>query len=153
LINLALNLIVIAAFMIINHVAIASSIIWLPIILAEVYLFALGLSLFLSAAFVKFRDLSYIWEVILQAGFYLAPILYPLSLITNHTFQKLIMLNPIGQAVQDARYSVVTHETLTAHKVFNGGWYALIPFIIVIVVFVGGMAYFRKESKYFAENI
>jgi ABC-2 type transport system permease protein len=153
LINLFLNLIVIAIFMAVNHVDLMRTILWLPLILLEVYLFALGLSLFLSAAFVKFRDINYIWEVILQAGFYLTPILYPLSRITNLTLQKLILLNPMAQAIQGARYAAVTHETFTAHQVFQGGWYQLIPFAIVAFVLVGGLAYFRKESKYFAENI
>jgi len=153
LINLLLNLVVIAIFMAINHVDIMRTILFLPLILAEVYIFALGLSLFLSAAFVKFRDINYIWEVLLQAGFYLTPILYPLSRITNLTLQKLILLNPMAQAIQDARYSTVTHETTTAYRVFEGGWYELIPFTIVILVLVGGLSYFRKESKYFAENI
>jgi ABC-2 type transport system permease protein len=153
LINLALNLVVVVIFMFLNHVDLQRTLLWLPLILLEVYLFALGLSLFLSAAFVKFRDIGYIWEVALQAGFYMTPILYPLALITNLTLQKLILLNPMAQAIQDARYAAVSHQTLTADKVFNGGWYALIPFVIVIVVLVGGQAYFRKESKYFAENI
>ena len=153
LINLFLNLIVVAVFMIINHVPLLDTIWWLPLILLEVYLFALGLSLFLAAAFVKFRDVGYIWEVILQAGFYMTPILYPLSRITNLTLQKLILLNPMAQSVQAARYSAVTHETATAHSVFQGGWYQSIPYLIVILVLIGGLGYFRKESKYFAENI
>ena len=153
LINLFLNLIVIVVFMVINHVVLTRTALWLPLILIEIYLFALGLSLFLSAAFVKFRDISYIWEVILQAGFYLTPILYPLSRITNLTFQKFIILNPMGQAIQDARYAVVTHDTITAHRIFEGGWYQVIPFLIVILVLVGGIMYFRKQSNSFAENI
>jgi ABC-2 type transport system permease protein len=153
LINLFLNLIVIVIFMLVNHVDLMRTILWLPLIFAEVYLFALGLSFFLSAAFVKFRDVSYIWEVMLQAGFYLTPILYPLSRITNLTFQKLILLNPMAQAIQDARYAAVTHQTTTAHKIFQGGWHELIPFLIVAIVLVIGLSYFRKESKYFAENI
>ncbi len=153
LINLLLNLVVIAIFMVVNHVDLMSTILWLPLILAEVYLLALGLSMFLAAAFVKFRDVNYIWEVILQAGFYLTPILYPLSRIPNLTFQKLIMINPMGQAIQDARYATVTHETVTAHTLFQGGWYQFIPFLIVGLVLVIGISYFRRESKYFAENI
>lgn len=153
LINLFLNLIVIVVFMFISHVDPMRTILWLPLILIEIYVFALGLSLFLSAAFVKFRDVIYIWEVILQAGFYLTPILYPLSRITNLTFQKLILLNPMAQTIQDARYAVVTHDTITAHRIFEGGWYQVIPFIIVALVLIGGLTYFRKESKYFAENI
>jgi ABC-2 type transport system permease protein len=153
LINLFLNLLVIVVFMFVNHVHLMSTILWLPLILAEVYLLALGLSMFLAAAFVKFRDVNYIWEVILQAGFYLTPILYPLSRIPNLTFQKLILLNPMAQAIQDARYAVVTHETTTAHSLFQGGWFQFIPFLVVALVVVIGISYFRKESKYFAENI
>ena len=153
LINLALNLVVVAVFMLFNGVDIMASILWFPLIMVEVYLFALGISLFLSAAYVKFRDVGYIWEVILQAGFYLTPILYSLALIPNELFRKLIMLNPIAQAIQDARYSVVTHETLTAYQVFDGGWHSLMPIVIVVLVLVGGVTYFRKESKYFAENV
>lgn len=153
LINFGLNLIVIAVFMVINHVDIMRTILWLPLIFAEVYVFSLGLALFLSAAFVKFRDIGYIWEVVLQAGFYITPILYPLSRITNVSIQKLILLNPMAQTVQDARYAAITHQTVTGHQVFQGGWHMFVPYIIVVVVLVGGLAYFKKQSKYFAENI
>lgn len=155
MINLFLNLIVVTAFLFINHVDLLKTTLWLPLILLEIYIFALGLSLFLSAAFVKFRDMNYIWEVILQAGFYLTPILYPLTKITNVTFQKLIILNPMAQSIQDARYAAITHDrkVITAHRLFLGGWHEYIPFAIVVIVLIGGMAYFRKESKYFAENI
>ena len=153
LINFGLNLIVIAVFMVINRVDLMWSIFWLPLIFLEVYIFALGLALFMSAAFVKFRDISYIWEVILQAGFYLTPILYPLSRITNLTFQKLILLNPMAQTIQDARYAAVTHEALTPQHIFNGGWYQYLPFAIVVIMLVIGLTYFKKQSKYFAENI
>ena len=153
LINFFLNLVVIVIFMFINHVDLYRTALWLPLILLEVYVFALGISLFLSAAFVKFRDIGYIWEVVMQAGFYLTPILYPLSRITNVTLQKVILLNPMAQAIQDARYSTVTHDTSTIHRVFNGGWYQVIPYAIVVLVLLGGLTYFRKESKYFAENI
>lgn len=153
LINIALNLVVVAVFMVINHVHLSASAIWLPLILLEVYVFALGLSLFLSALYVKFRDISYIWEVILQAGFYLTPILYGLSRITNLTFQKIILINPMAQAIQDARYTLVTNQTITIYHRFNGGWYEFIPFIIVALVLYIGVRYFKSQSKYFAENI
>jgi ABC-2 type transport system permease protein len=153
IINLLLNLLVVGVFLVFNQVELSWSIFWLPLILIEIYLFALGLSFFLSAAFVKYRDISYIWEVILQAGFYITPILYPLVMITNELFQKLLLLNPMAQTIQDARYSVVTHESITTHALFDGGWYMFIPFVIVVLVLIGGLLYFKKESKYFAENL
>jgi ABC-2 type transport system permease protein len=153
LINLGLNLIVVGIFMVVNHADLYKTLLFVPLLLAEVYMFALGISLFLSALFVKFRDIGYIWEVIVQAGFYLTPILYPLSKITNITLQKLIFMNPMAQAIQDIRYSAVTHETITIHRVFDGGWYALIPIGLVVVVLGTGLLYFKSQANSFAENI
>jgi ABC-2 type transport system permease protein len=153
LINLGLNLIVVTIFLFINHVDLLRTTLWLPLILIEVYVFALGISLLLSAAYVKYRDVNYIWEVVMQAGFYMTPIIYPITKITNVKLQELIMINPMAQAIQDARYSVVTHQSKTIYNVFDGGWYAFLPFIIVVITFIIGLQYFRKESKYFAENI
>jgi ABC-2 type transport system permease protein len=153
LINLGLNLVVVAAFMVFNHVDIQFSALLFPLIIVEIYLFSLGVSLILATLFVKFRDISYIWEVLLQAGFYLTPILYPLTVITNVTLQKFILTNPMAQAIQDARYSLVTHQTLTSHHIFQGGIYSVIPFVLIIIILICGVLYFKKESKYFAENI
>ncbi|HXR50297.1 MAG TPA: ABC transporter permease [Verrucomicrobiae bacterium] len=153
LINLGLNLIIVAIFMVINHVGILGTLPLVILPLLEVYLLALGLSFLLAALFVKFRDVSYIWEVLMQAGFYATPIIYPLSRIANISFQKLIMLNPMAQAIQDVRYTAISHNTITAYKLFQGGWHALVPFIFVAAAVVIGPIYFRSQSKYFAENI
>lgn len=153
LINLGLNLIVVAVFMVLNHVDLYSTLVFIPLLLLEIYMLALGVSLFLAAMYVKFRDVTYIWEVVLQAGFYVTPILYSLSIIHNVTYQKILLMNPMAQAIQDARYSAVTHSTLTIQQVFQGGWYALIPIAFVLIALVGGVTYFRSQSKYFAENI
>ncbi len=153
LINLMLNMIVIAIFMIFGHVAVSLSIIYLPLIIIEVYLLALGIALFLSAAFVKYRDINYIWEVVLQAGFYATPIIYPLSRITSITLQKIILLNPMAQALQDARYSLITHATITPQKIFKGGPYDYIPYLVVGIILIVGTVYFNSQAKSFAENI
>lgn len=155
LINLGLNLVVVAVFMLINKVDVQASVVFLPFILVEVYVFALGVSLFLAAAFVKFRDISYIWEVILQAGFYLTPILFSLSIIHNVIYRKILLLSPMAQAIQDARYSIITHDNLliTTERAFDHGWYMYIPFMVVIVVLIGGLLYFKSQANSFAENI
>jgi ABC-2 type transport system permease protein len=158
-ISLGFNLVVLAVFMVLNHVDPMRSILLLPFILLEAYLLALGVSLFLSALFVKFRDLNYIWEVLMQAGFYATPILYPISRITGSRsleIQKFIFLNPLTQMIQDARYSLILHDlkkSPTIYYIFHGGYDKYIPFAIVILVLTGGLLYFKKESKYFAENI
>lgn len=152
-INLLINLVVVAVFAVVNEVELMPSLVLLPLILVEVYIFALGLSLLLSALYVKYRDISYIWEVITQAGFYITPIIYPLGLITNELLQKIILLNPMAQAIQGARHAAITPETITAWQVFDGGWYRFLPFIIVGVTFIAGLLYFKSQAKYFAEEV
>ncbi len=152
-ISLGFNLLILLAFLLINHVDLLMTSLWFPLILVEVYIFAVGCSLFLSALYVKYRDVSYIWDVLLQGGFYLIPIIYPISKITNLTFQKIIMINPMSQTIQGARYDLVSHNTQTVAQTFNGGLYRLVPYAIVAVAFVVGILYFRKQSRYFAEDI
>ncbi len=153
LINLFLNLLVVLVFMLFNKTDLLETSLWLPLIFLEVYLLALGFSLFLAAAFVKYRDIVYIWEIVLQAGFYVTPILYPLAVVSNLNFQKLLLVNPLAQAIQDARYAVVTHQTATTTQVYGSAFFRLAPIAIVLLVLVIGVLYFRKEAKGFAENL
>lgn len=153
-INLLLNLLIVLIFMLFNKVDLLQTSLWFPLIAVEVYLFALGVSLFLAAAFVKFRDINYIWEVLLQGGFYLTPILYPLTLISNVTYQKLLLLNPMAQTIQDARYALVTHDyhVITLARI-SGSIIYLIPIGIVFVSLLGGVMYFKKNAAHFAEDL
>lgn len=152
-INLVLSLIVVFVFMVINHVPLGLGVLLLPLYVLMIYILALGVSLYLAAAYVKFRDISYIWEVVLQAGFYATPIIYPLQMIKDVFVEKLLLLNPIALAIQGARYNIVTHDTLTAGGMFRDSGYPLIPLAIVIVIFIGGLLYFRNQADSFAENI
>jgi ABC-2 type transport system permease protein len=152
-INLGLNLLVVAAFMIANNVDLARTGLWFPIILVEIYIFSLGLSLFLSAAFVKYRDISYIWEVCLQAGFYVTPILYPITLITNETLQKILLVNPLAQAIQDGRSVLVTKDTVTIAEAFHSSAARLLPLAISLGMLAIGVLYFKREADSFAENL
>lgn len=154
LINLLLNFIVIAIFMYFGHVSISWQAIWILPLLIELFLVSIALAFLLSALFVKFRDVSYIWEVLMQAGFYATPIIYPLSRIKYHHVRELMLVNPIAQIIQDARYLLVTHQTTTINQEFGGDkWIWLIPIILTFVLVALGAWYFRSRSKYFAEEV
>lgn len=153
LINLGLNLLVVLIFVIISGMDLLVTSILLPLFILEIYIFALGLGFLLSALFVKYRDISYIWDVILQAGFYATPILYPVSLITNVSAQKVLLLNPMAQAIQGARNVFVTPESITINNVWDSQWAFLIPLGIVFGTLIVGVLYFKREAKDFAENL
>lgn len=155
LINLSLNLIVIVFLIVVTKMVPQETTPLILLFLLEIYLFALGISLILAAAFVKYRDIGYIWEVVLQAGFYLAPIIYPFSMIKNELAQKLMLLNPVTQAVQDARFALVSHHpnVITAYRIFDGGWYIFVPYLVVLFTLLIGIWYFRRQSPFFAEEL
>jgi len=155
LINLGLNLIIVGVLMIFNGVTLHADAALFPLYIIEIYMLALGLAFFLSALNVKFRDTGHIWEIIMQAAFYATPIIYPLSVAIQKSaiIAKLIMLNPVAQAIQDMRYILVTRQTATIDNLFQRPWVILVPLLIVVMVFVVGTLYFKKHSKQFAENI
>jgi ABC-2 type transport system permease protein len=152
LINLFLNFIVIAFFMYLSKVDITSEVLWAPLLIFELFVFSLSIAFFLSAAFVRFRDITYIWEVAIQGAFYATPILYPLSLIPISA-AKILILNPMTQIIQDMRYVLISDQTITIDQLYSSHWARLIPVGIVIISAVIASVYFRKQSKYFAEYV
>ena len=153
-INLILNFIVIAIFMLVGGVAISWRALLLLPLLVELFVMSIALAFLLSALFVKFRDVSYIWEVCIQAGFYATPIIYPLSRIPYHRIRELMLLNPLAQIVQDARYLLVTPTASTLGTEYGGHvWIWSVPLAITAVLLVFGAWYFRKHSAYFAEDV
>lgn len=154
LINLFLNFIVVAIFMLLGHVGVSWRIVLLVPLLVELFMFAMALAFLLSALFVKFRDVSYIWEVVIQVGFYATPVIYALSRIPYHKVREVLMLNPMAQIIQDARYLVVTRDTATISSEFGGHilvW--SVPIGITLIVLALAAWYFRSRSKHFAEEV
>ena len=154
LINLGLNLIVIVVFMIVNRVGFSWGDLMIFPLVIELYVFSLGIAFFLSAVNVKFRDIGYLWEIFLQAAFYATPILYIITRVISFSpaIAKAIMLNPAAQIIQDTRYFLVTHDTITTWSLV-GGWKAFIPFGIVILVIALASYYFKRNQAHFAEQI
>lgn len=155
LINLVFNLIVVFVFMIINNVDIKSTILLLPLNILELYVFSLAVAFFLATAYVKYRDVSHIWEVFLQAAFYATPILYPISLVINQSKEaaQVLLLNPVAQIIQDARYNVVTHDTVTTSTLIQNPFFAYMPYAVVAVAILLASWYFKKSQRFFAENV
>lgn len=153
LINLALNFVVIGIFMVFERVPLHwAALVVIPLVI-ELFVISLAMAFFLSALFVKFRDVQYIWDVAMQAGFYGTPIIYPLQRIPHHLVQKVLILNPIAQIVQDARYSLITTQTLTIGHVYHHEWVRAIPLGLIFVIAVTSVLYFKKRSRYFAEEV
>lgn len=151
LINLGLNLLVFLLFILLAGAPLMLTLLGLPFIILELYVVALSTSFLLGALFVKFRDVEYIWEVASQVLFYATPVIYPLSIVPP-AFLPWLLLNPLAQIVQDARFLAVTPETTTGGAVL--GWpLAFLPVGLSVVLVIATSWYFKAQARYFAENL
>ncbi len=149
-ITLALNLVVVFIFMLLARIPVELTHILFIFVLIEYFILCLGISLLISAFFVKYRDIGHIWEVILQLLFYASAIIYPLTIVPVR-YQKFILLSPITQIIQDSRYILVTKETVIPMNVLHFP-YIFIPYIIPFVLLAVGMFYFNRAARNFAEE-
>lgn len=154
LINLVINMFVVFIFMLISGIGLDWGALWIIIYIFEMYVLALGVSFVLSTANVFLRDIGNIWEIVLQAGIYATPIIYPLQIVADRSIMsaQLLILNPIAQIVQDVRYHLVTDETMTITTLHSGKM-VLVPFLIVIAILIAGAMYFKRKSGSFAERV
>lgn len=152
-INLAINLFVVGIFMVINGVELSWSLLLVPIFIFEIFLFGLGLAFILSTIYVKFRDMNYIWEIVMQALFYGSAVLFPISKVLemNVLAGHLLLLNPAAQAIQDAREAAI--PSLNHIGLNENIWLMIVPIVLVLAVLTFGARLFKKKSPRFAEDI
>ncbi len=151
LINLSLNLIVLFVFIAADGVAFRVEWFLLPLIILEVFIFAQALAFILAAANARFRDVQYIWELIIQVGFYATPIIYIAAKIPKE-YLTYFLLNPMAQMIQDARWMVVGGDSITLWS--RAGLLGMaVPLTIIATVSVTAVFYFKSASKTFAEDV
>ena len=97
-IMLGFELIVFVLFMAIFQFVPPATILLLPLILVMMFVLVLGFSLPLSVLNVYYRDVQFIWGIIMHAGFFAVPIFYTLDMLPENV-KKLILLNPMAQLV------------------------------------------------------
>lgn len=132
-------------FMIVLWIPISVNIFYLVYILSIYFILTLGVALALAALNVYYRDIQFIWAVVLQAGFFITPILYPLS-IFSPTLQEILRLNPIAQIIVTARDSILYSIPPYSVSLAYAG-------IAAVVIFAIGYAIFIKLEPRFAEEM
>ncbi len=124
-------------------------------LLAELYLFCLGVGLLFAALYVRFRDVGQIWELGVQLLFFASAIFYPIGILPVWA-QKVAFVNPFVQVMQDVRHAVLGASgpnDVTAATVYAGAGGRTIPIAIAVLIFIGALAFFRREGRYFAERV
>jgi ABC-2 type transport system permease protein len=161
LFNLAMNLVVVLVFALISGVTPMLSWLELPLILVMLILFSTGIAMWLSAMFVKFRDIQPIWEVFTQILFYASPVIIPVESVRDKLahgqFDQILwhiyLLNPLVAIFQQFRHAMVNHATLSAGQLYGGWAYLLEPLGIVALAFALGFWVFNRSAPSVAENL
>lgn len=108
-------------------------------------LVVIGISLATSVLFLRYRDLNQVWDVALQAGFFVAPIIYPLGILPERLHAYLYLWPPTP-FVQFARAVLVDGQapTLRAHVLLAAG---------TAVILVGGALVFHRYAPRAVEHL
>ena len=93
----------------------------LPLLVGMLVVLATGVTMLLSALYVRYRDMQPIWEVALQMLFYASPVIYVVTTIPNNDLQRLAVMNPIAAILTQMRHALVDPVAPTATTVL-GGW-------------------------------
>jgi lipopolysaccharide transport system permease protein len=117
----------------------------LPVFLILEFILIIGVSMPLAALNVYYRDIHQIWDITLQAGFFLTPIIYSISLIPkNYVF--LYSLNPITRIIESIR-KILSYNILPNPLDFT------IPILGTLFLVIIGYFIFHRLEPRFAEEI
>ncbi len=143
LINLGFSLIPLTAVILVRGVAITPYYFLLLYVLVCMLIFSFGISLFLSALMVFFRDIQFLWGVILTVWTYITPLFYDANALGfSEKLMSVYRLNPLYQFITFARTIVL-----------NGASPDLFAFIAcavsALVALLIGCFVFAKTQKKF----
>lgn len=121
------------------------NILWLPVIILFALLTAMAVGLWLSAINVQYRDVQHMVPFIVQVWMYASPIVYPIDIIPEGIWRVLYGLNPMVGVIQSYRWALLGGDQPDATM-----W---ISVLVVIILLVSGLFYFRRMEKTFADIV
>lgn len=145
IIDFSIAFIVLLGMMLYYGILPTLNVIWLPFLLLLTVVTSLGVSLWLSALNVQFRDVRHVLPFLIQLWFFATPIAYPSSLLSE-PWRTLYSLNPMVGVVEGFRWALLGTETAP-------GPMLVVSSLTALALLVGGAFYFRRLEKTFADVI
>jgi lipopolysaccharide transport system permease protein len=121
------------------------NILWLPLLLILALVTSLGVSLWLSAMNVQFRDIRYIIPFLTQLWLFATPIAYPSSLLSE-PWRTIYGINPMVGVVEGFRWALLSTDTAP-------GPIIIVSSIAALTLLISGALYFRRMEKTFADVV
>ncbi len=142
MVDLIFSFAAIILVMIVTRTPLSFHILWVPLIIAELYFFCIGLGLFLSQLSVFFRDIRYIYAVIITAWTYLTPIFYPEAMLPDWLHFFVVRFNPMFFYIKQMRQALID-STMPDPKLMLAG-----IAIDIVVMFVGAMTFKKNQDNF-----
>lgn len=141
LINFGLTMIVFVLFCLLDGIHFTWKVVFLAYPVVCLVLFNIGVGLILSALFVFFRDIQYLWGVFTQLLMYISAIFYAVDQY-SYTTQRLFLLNPIYLFIRYFRKIVIDATIPTI-------WFHLLMLAdVVIILGIGCWMYKKYNTKF-----
>lgn len=145
LIDFALAFIVLLGMMLYYGIFPTVNVIWLPLLLLLTLITSLGVSLWLSAMNVHFRDVRHVIPFLTQFWLFATPIAYPSSLLSE-PWRTVYSINPMVGVVEGFRWALLGTETAP-------GPMMIVSSLAALALLVSGTFYFRRLEKTFADVV
>ncbi len=121
------------------------NVVWLPLFLMLTLATSLGVSLWLSALYVKFRDVRHAIPFLIQIWLFATPIAYPSSLL-GEPWRTLYGINPMTGVVEGFRWALLGSQ-------MPSGWMIFVSSLVALMVLISGAFYFRRMERTFADVV
>lgn len=145
IVDLVLAFIMLIAMMFYYGMTPTLNVIWLPFILVLAFTTSLGVSLWLSAMYVQFRDVRHIIPFLIQIWLFATPIAYPSSLL-QEPWRTVYGINPMVGVVEGFRWALLGTQTAP-------GLTIILSCLVAAGLLVSGAYYFRRMEKTFADVV
>jgi ABC-2 type transport system permease protein len=158
--NLAMNLITVFVFALLNGVT--PRLPWLELIpiVGGFIVMGTGIGMLLSALYVRFRDVAPIWDVTAQAWFYASPIMYVATSyaagnggFTSITLEHVMLINPIGMLLTQMGHALIGGPAFASATVVGSTPSVIAAVATMLAVFALGWWVFTREAPRVAENL
>jgi lipopolysaccharide transport system permease protein len=117
----------------------------LPLFLLLALTTALAVGLWLSALNVKYRDVRYTIPFLVQCWLYASPVAYPVSLVPEQ-WRLLYSLNPMAGVIEGFRWALLG-------KTSPDFGVMAVSTVVVLVLLLGGLVYFTRMERTFADVV
>ncbi len=119
-----------------------ATLLWFPLLILPLLLFALGLAYFVAAWGVFIKDMSQIVPVFVQMLLFLSPVFYPVEAVPT-PLQPLYLHNPLGAVIESLRDAAV------AQPIDWAAWSVALG--VGALAFMAGHAFFQRSREEFAD--